>query len=301
VTFQQSATDADNRSVATIGALYVQDQIEFTPQIMAVLGLRYDRFDVDFRNDRNGTTLDNTDDLFSPRVGLIYKPVDNLSLYASYGVAYVPRAGAQLSSLNVNNAALDPEEFRNYEVGAKWDVNPNLSLTSAVFQLDRSNVAVPDPNDPTRSVLVDGQRTKGIELGASGKITEAWSVFGGYAYQDAKITETQSATVLAGAKLAGVPEHTFSLWNKYDIDRQWGLGLGIIHQTGMYASTSNAVKLDGYTRFDAAVYYQVTENVRAQVNIENILDKDYFVNANSDNNITPGSPRAVYFTLTTNF
>lgn len=301
VSFQQSATDADNHSVATIAAVYLQDQIDLSSDLKAVLGVRFDHFNVEFRNNRNGAGLSSTDDLVSPRVGLIYKPVEDLSLYASYGVAYVPRAGAQLASLTVSNAALEPEEFRNYEVGAKWDVNPDLSLTAAVFQLDRSNVAVADPLDPTKLVLVDGQRTRGIELGATGKVTKDWSVFGGYAYQNAKITETQSATARAGANLAGVPQHTFSLWNKYDIDRKWGVGLGLIHQTGMYASSSNAVRLEGYTRVDAAVYYQITNEVRAQVNFENIFDTQYFASANNDNNITPGSPRAVYVGLTTNF
>ncbi len=79
-------------------------------------------------------------------------------------MTYLPRAGEQLSSLSLTNQALDPEEFRNYEVGAKWDVNPGLAFTAALYRLDRSNVVVPDPVDPTRSILVDAQRTKGLEL-----------------------------------------------------------------------------------------------------------------------------------------
>ena len=132
VSFRQSATDADNHGVATIAAAYVQDQIEFSPRWLATLGLRYDNFQMDFDNHRSSTTFNSDDGLISPRAGLVYKPVEPLSLYASYSLSYQPRAGAQLSSLNLSNEALDPEEFTNYEVGAKWDVVPGLAFTAAV-------------------------------------------------------------------------------------------------------------------------------------------------------------------------
>jgi catecholate siderophore receptor len=185
VTFRQSETDADNHTEANIAAVYMQDQLKFSEHFQAVLGLRYDQFEVDFRNNRTSERLSSDDDLVSPRVGLIYKPTEPVSLYASYTVTYLPRSGAQMSSLNASNQALDPEEFDNYEVGAKWDVWPELSLSAAVYQLDRTNVAIPDPLDPSVSILVDGQETRGIELGIAGQVTEAWSVFGGYACRTA--------------------------------------------------------------------------------------------------------------------
>ena len=90
-----------------------------------MLGLRYDQFDMDFNNNRTGENFRTSDDLVSPRAGLIYKPVEPMSLYASYSKTYMPRAGAQLTSLTVTNEALDPEEFENYELGAKWDLSPS--------------------------------------------------------------------------------------------------------------------------------------------------------------------------------
>ena len=123
VTFRQSETDADNHTDADIAAVYMQDQLKFSEHFQAVLGLRYDQFEVDFRNNRTGERLSSDDDLVSPRVGLIYKPMEPVSLYASYTVTYLPRSGAQMSSLNASNQALDPEEFENYEIGAKWDVS----------------------------------------------------------------------------------------------------------------------------------------------------------------------------------
>ena len=152
--------------------------------------------------------------------------MEPLSLYASYSLSYQPRAGAQLSSLNLTNEALDPEEFTNYEVGAKWDFVPGLAFTAAVYHLERTNVAIADPLDPTHSILVDGQRVKGVELGIAGNITSSWSVMGAYAYQDGEIVNNQTATVLKGARLAALPENTFSLWNRYDFNPMWGVGLG---------------------------------------------------------------------------
>lgn len=301
ITFRQNASSADNSGTAKVAGLYLQDQIEFSPNWEAVLGLRYDKFDVDFRNNRTGDQFSTSDDLVSPRVGLIYKPIQPLSLYANYSMSYVPRAGEQLSSLSLTNQALDPEEFKNYEVGAKWDVRPDLALTAAVYRLDRENVAVTDPDDSTRSILVDGQRTKGVELGVNGQLTKAWSIMGGYAYQKGEITATQSATVLEGATLAQVPRHTFSLWNRYDFSPTWGVGLGVFARSDMYASNDNTVRLPGYARLDGAIFYKINKNLRAQLNVENLANRDYYVNAHNNNNITPGSPTAARITLTGTF
>jgi len=301
VTFRQSATDANNHGVTNIKAGYVQDQIDLTKHWKAIMGVRYDRFEVDFTNNRNGQNFTTNDNLVSPRGGLIYKPFDNFSLYSNYSIAYVPRAGDQLASLTLTNAALKPEEFRNYEVGAKWDIRPDLSATLALYQLDRLNALATAPNNPAVSFLVDGQRTRGIELGLSGNITDAWKVMGGYAFQNGEITKSISSTALAGATLAQVPEHTFSLWNRYDITQQWGVGLGSVYRSKMFAATDNRVTLPGFLRFDAAAYYKVSKNVQLQVNIENLFDKKYYASAHSNTNITPGSPIAVNAGITVKF
>jgi catecholate siderophore receptor len=293
VSFRQSATDANNHSVAKTVAVYAQDQIEFSPEWQAIVGLRYDHFGMDFKNNRNNEAITTTDTPLSPRAGLVYKPVTDMSFYASYSLAFVPRSGEQLSSLTASNKALDPEKFKNFELGAKWDVLPDLSLSAAIYQLDRSNVAIADPLDATKTILVDGQRTQGLELAISGKINSAWSIMGGYAYQDAKITRTQSATVKAGATLAQVPTHSASLWNRYDINQQWGVAAGVVYRGAIYPSTDNTVILPGFTRVDAAVYYAWDKQIQLQLNVENLSDKTYYAAAHSNNNITPGSPRAL--------
>jgi catecholate siderophore receptor len=301
VAYRQSATDADNHGVATVAAIYAQDQISLTRRVQAVLGLRYDNFSVDFMNNRTGVAVSSVDSLVSPRVGLIYKPVELLSLYSSYTLTYLPRAGEQLSSLSLTTQSLDPEEFRNYEVGAKWDVVPSLSFTAAAYRLDRSNVVVPDPVNPAVSLLVDAQNTKGLELGLAGRVTDAWSVVGAYAYQKGVITRSLSAAAQAGASLAQLPAHSFSLWNKYEISRTWGAGLGVTHRGDVFTSTDNTVTLPSFVRTDAAVFYSVTRRMRAQLNVENLFDASYYPSAHSNTNITPGSPRSVRLSLTTQF
>ena len=301
VTFRPSATDADNDGVATIAAVYAQDQIALSSRLDVVVGLRFDSFKVDVTNNRSATELSGRDGLLSPRAGLIFKPVAPLSVYGSYSLSHLPRAGEQLASLSLTNQALEPEQFRNYEIGAKWDLAPAFSLTTALYRLDRGNVVVPDPNDPALSILVDAQRTEGFELGLNGHVTRAWSIAGGYAYQDGVITRSISATAQAGAVLAQLPRNSVSLWNKYDITPRVAAAVGLLYRGDAFAATDNTVVLPGWTRLDVAAYYSPLAKVRLQVNVENLLDREYHATAHSNNNITPGSPRAVRFALTTRF
>lgn len=303
LTYKLAKTDNDINSVTNNAGFYVQDQVTFMPKWQAILGLRYDIVDVDLvqKNPAMATTLNSRSNFWSPRAGLVYKPVKNVSVYGNYSLAYVPRAGEQLTSLTVSNAALEPEKFKNLEVGAKWDVRPDLALTTALFQLDRSNVIIPDPNNATRSILVDGQRNKGFELGIAGRITPAWSVMGGYTYQDGVITNTQSATIKAGAVLAELPKNTFSLWNRYDFNPKWGVGLGVTYRDKMYASTENTIYLPSFIRVDAAAYAKIDKTWRAQLNIENLFDKVYWVSAGNNTNILPGTPTFARMSLIANF
>ena len=293
VVFKQSASDANNHGVATVAAIYAQDQIEISPQWQAILGLRRDQFKVDFTNNRNASKIEHTDTPISPRVGLVFKPEKALSLYASYSLAFAPRAGDQLSSLTPSNQAFEPEKYTNLEIGTKWDVRPDLNFSAALYHLDRKNMVITDPSDPTKSILIDGQRSQGLELAVNGRITPEWSVVGGYAYQDAKLSKTQSASLKAGATLAQVPTHSASLWNRYDFNRAWGMGLGIVYRGQIYPSTDNTVTIPGFTRIDAAAYYAWDQHLQFQLNIENLNDTRYYASANSNNNISPGSPRAI--------
>jgi len=109
------------------------------------------------------------------------------------------------------------------------------------------------------------------------------------------------AAALPGAQVGQVPHHTFSLWNNYQIARRLGAGLGILHRSDMFAAVDNTVTLPGYTRADAAVFFSLSEKVRLQMNVENLLNKTYYLNADSNTNLSPGSPRALRVGLTARF
>jgi catecholate siderophore receptor len=297
VTFRPSATDADNHGVADTAALYLQDQVRFSPRWQAVAGVRYERFAVDFVNQRTGARIARTDAPWSPRAALIYQPVPAVSLYASVSQSFLPRAGEQLASLTPSNAVFEPERFRNVELGARWEATPQLTASAALYRLERSHVAVTDPNDTTRSMLVDGQRSAGLELDVNGKVHAGWSIAGGYAWQKAVLTATQSATALEGARVAHVPRHSLSLWNRYDFSPAWGAALGVIARSAVFASVSNTVALPGFTRVDGAVYFKPQPRFQLQLNLENLFNKKYYASAHSNDNIAPGSPRALRMTV----
>ncbi len=300
VTFRQSATDADNHLKTNLAAAYLQDQMELSRHVQLVVGLRYDYFDLRFHNNRNGDDLRRIDNLVSPRVGLVVKPVERLSLYGSYSVSHLPSSGDQFSSLTSVTQQVKPEKFSNYEVGLKWDVRRYLSLTTAVYRLDRTNTRSVDPNNPSAIIQTGSQRTNGFEVGMNGNVTRDWSVAGGYAYQDAVITQATAAAA-AGRQVGQVPHHNFSLWNKYQFNPRLGAGLGIISRSDSFVAVDNTVVLPGYTRADAAVYYSLGEHWRLQGNVENLFGADYFANAHSNTNISPGSPRALRVGLNARF
>ena len=300
VTFRQSATDADNHSTATSLSFYGQSQVVLSEQWQAIVGARYEHFDVDFYNHRTNDALSRTDDLISPRAALLFKPVESVTLYSSYSVSALPSSGDQFSSMTVTSATLEPEKFRNYEIGAKWDVFDRLSLSSAVYRLDRTNTTAPDPVDPTRTVQTGSQRTRGFEFSLTGAVSPQWQIIGGYANQNAEVT-SRTAAAAEGARVPLVPRNTVSLWNRYQATQALGLGLGVVYQDDMYAAIDDAVTLPSFTRFDAAAYYTMSRHLRLQMNLENLFDQQYYATANSNDNISPGSPRSVRVAVITGF
>jgi catecholate siderophore receptor len=302
-----SNTSRNQASEIDIFALYVQDQIKISEQWQAIVGIRHDQLTTHYDNVKTSQTIEVSDSLLSPRAGLIFKPIENLSIYGSYSLAYVPRAGDQLLSLTATTKSLQPEKFINKELGAKYDISPQLSLTAAIYQLERKNVAMTDPANPSQNIVIDGQETKGAELGIAGKMTDRWSMFGGYSYQDAEFTKAMvisGSTYLAGTTLGQTPSHTFSLWNRYDFNERWGAAIGVVSRSQMYAltpTTAASTVLPGYARVDAAIFWKPSSKIQMQLNVENLMDKDYVASAHTNNNITPGAPLTARATLTYNF
>ena len=281
-------TRARDSDLTTFSA-YIQDQIEFGEHVQLIAGLRWDSFDLDTRNQLSGETEGRKDDKVSPRFGLVVKPNDAISFYASYAQSFQPQSGDQFVSLSSATAELEPEEFENYELGAKLLIQPELFLTAAVFQLDRTNTRAPDPTTPGNVVLTGSTRTKGVEFSLVGNITENWQANLGYTYLDGEIRE-ETLSAVPGTRLEQLPEHQISLWNRYQVTKQFGLGLGVIYQDEQFASVSNTVTLPDYWRVDAAAYWDVNDKISVQVNIENLFDEDYYPSAHGNNNIQPAEP-----------
>jgi len=298
--YRPAGTNADNNARNSVAAAFVQDQVELSRFVQLVAGVRIDRFAIDVLDRRASKQLDRSDNFVSPRLGVVVKPISNVSVYGSYSVTYLPSAGDQFSSLTVTTQTLRPERFNNWETGAKVDLARGLSLTTALYRLDRNNSTARDPNNPAILVQTGSQRTNGFEAALNGSISRRWQIAGGYATQDAFVRRATAAAPF-GAKMAIVPGHTFSLWNNYQLVSRLSLGLGIIHQSAMWAGIDNTVRLPSFTRGDAALFYTINERLRLQANIENVLDTTYFPTAHSNNNILPGSPRAARLGLIARF
>ncbi len=279
----------DTKSTVTFFSAYAQNQISIGQHVDVVVGLRFDRFDMqgtDFAVNPN-RDFARVDEKVSPRLGLILKPQENMSIYASYSRSFLPRSGDQFLALTAVQENLAPERFTNLELGAKWDVRPGLSTTLALFQLDRTNATTPDPANPLSTINIGQTRTKGLEFGVSGRLARHWQVSGGYTYQDAKLRGNDLV------RLSQVPKHQVALWNRFDITSQLGAGVGVIRQSSQFAAirtTPATTRLPGYTRLDAALFYTVSDRFQVQFNVENLLNETYFAEAHNNNNITPGAP-----------
>lgn len=300
VTYRQSASDADNGTLADTRSIYVQDQISIGPQLLVIGGVRYENFRLRFRDDRSPARLEQVDHLISPRLGMVIRPVGLLSFYGSYGLSFLPGSGDQFSTLSDVTAQLRPERFANLEIGAKWDAMDRLSLAAAVYRLDRTNTRALHPTDPALSVQTGSQRSQGFEMTANGNVTPAWEIAGGFARQTAKIIAA-STVGPAGARVPLVPATSLSVWNKLSLAPRFGVGVGAIRQSETFASIDNKVVIPAFTRFDIGLFAGPFSGLRAQANVENIFDTLYYSAAHSNNNITPGSPRSVRLSVTAEF
>ncbi|HEU4879589.1 MAG TPA: TonB-dependent receptor, partial [Gemmatimonadaceae bacterium] len=300
VTFRQSSSDADNSTVVGTGSAYVQDQMSITTHVKVLAGARFENFAIRFKDNRANVERRRTDHMISPRAGLVVKPSELVSVYASYSLSFLPGSGDQFTTLTDVTSALRPERFTNYEAGIKWDAFDRLALSAAAYRLDRTNTRAVDPLDPRKSVQTGAQRSQGIELSAAGSVTSAWEIAGGYARQAANIIHATAASP-AGASVALVPSRTLSLWNKYSIAKRFGAGLGVVRQSEVFAAIDNKVTLPAFTRFDGALFAGIGFGLRAQLNVENLFDVKYYPTSNGNNNISPGSPRAARFSITASF
>ncbi|MGR8921934.1 MAG: TonB-dependent receptor [Gammaproteobacteria bacterium] len=293
----------DRKSDVEFFSFYLQDQIDVTEHFKLVLGFRYDDFDIDVldrieANDGDATdgNFSRSDDKVTPRLGGIFKPKEDVSIYVSYSETFLPQSGDQFLTLNLDTESTRPQTFENLEAGIKWDIKPDLSLTAAVFDLEREAFSSVDPEDQAQVLLVDGSETRGFELQLTGLLTEWWSITAGYSYLDGEV-KVADGSGNDGNDTRQTPENMFSIWNQFQINDKLGIGLGLTYQDSFYVLEDNAVRVPDFTRVDAALFYDVSSALSLQVNIENLLDETYFPDAHSNDNISTGEPINARFSV----
>jgi len=269
-------------------SFYLQEQLE-VGIFQLIAGIRYDEFDLSSVDLVTSFAASRKDSSWSPRLGAVVKPQENLSVYASWSKSFLPQSGDQFTSLSETTVALDPEAFENWEAGLKWAPHPDMLVTGAIFRLTRDNTQAPDPGNPGFVILAGESRVEGFEIGVAGNIAQNLNVSLGYANLDGEITATTSDADV-GTVLQQVPRHHVTAWARYDFSDILGAGLGLVHRSDQFASMSNNVVLPAHTRVDAAIYATVSENISLQLNVENLFEETYYASAHGDNNIQPGVP-----------
>ena len=276
----------DTATDLTVYSFYLQDEIELTDQLTLVLGGRFDSFDIEVTSltfpggVRTITTQSQKDEEFTPRAGLVYKPKENISLYASYSQTFVPQSGDQFASLGTRG--LDPDEFTNLEAGVKWDLAVDQSVTLAIFKIEQDYVEGVAGNS-----RVEESEVEGFEAQYLGRISNSWTVSAGYTY----LTGENATDTVGNDRPGELPKSSFSIWNSYQLTEKLGLGLGAIYQDESTPVGGDRFgTVPDFIRVDAAAYYQISENLRLQVNIENLLDEEYYPHAYDDHQFTVGAP-----------
>jgi iron complex outermembrane recepter protein len=276
--------------------IYVQDQIALADNLNLLLGLRFDAFEQTGRDYLEDTSETQSGDAFSPRLGIVYQPIPDISLYASYSRSFTPTIGRA-----VDGNSFQPERGTQYEVGVKADLTNRLAATLALYDLTRSNVATEDPNNPGFRIQTGEQRSQGVELTLGGEILPGWNIIAGYAYTDARITEDN--TFDEGNRLYA-PENAFNVWTSYQIQagsfQGLGFGIGLFFEGERQADLANTFEIPSYLRTDAAVFYE-RDRFRASLNVRNLFDVDYFENAFSALRVYPGQPFTVQGSISWEF
>jgi catecholate siderophore receptor len=293
--FDQDIND-DTRVSIDVTSLYLQDEIELTDHFRLVAGLRYDSVDIDVLNVVADDVRSRKDSEVSPRFGLVYKPIEALSIYASYSESFLPRSGEQFANINGNNDKLEPNTFGNREVGVKYDFESGLSFTAAMFEIEQRSPQVAD-NDPATLDVIESQ-IDGFELQLQGRVNDVWTVSAGYSALDGEQVNRQGPTGLTPREL---PDSMFSIWNQFAVFERLDIGLGLTHQSESFINNSNTAVLPSYTRVDAAVSYEWSPATRIQLNIENATDELYFPNSHSTHQASVGAPINVRLSINTTF
>ena len=284
----------DTETDLTVTSFYIQDQVDLTDNLILVLGGRHDTFDVTVDDIKNGTSAAREDSEFSPRMGLIFKPRDAVSIYYSYSESFAPRSGEQYKKLTGGSPGsgetLRPDYFENTELGVKVDLNSDLSLTAAYFDSEADKAGY--DGSSAEYIVQRGLVVDGIELELKGKVNDNLDVTFGYTSMDGK-NGTKDARE--------IPETMYSMWANYEVNPKLGWAVGVMHQGESLIKDGGTQMLPDYTRVDAAVYLMLSDDFRLQVNMENLTDELYFPHSHSTHQVSVGRERNIRLSLTRNF
>lgn len=269
-------------TVTRTKSLYLFDTAEFNDQWQASFGVRFERFDVD----QQSSALRRKDDIWSYQAGLVYKPVENASIYGSFGTSASPSGqcaslaggseGAGACTLTGSNVNLDPEKARSYELGAKWDLmGERLSVTGALFRTEKTNARATDPVTGLVD-LVGENRAQGLELGVNGQIDDRWGISAGYTFTDAKIINGGGDGANDGNRMHYIARQSLSVWTTYDVTDQWTIGGGATYTGKRFMNADNTSVLPSQWRIDAMAAYQINEQASVQLNVNNLFDEELY-------------------------
>lgn len=275
-----STLSSQVRASAVTMAGYLADSISLGEQWIFNAGLRWDTVAGKYRQDMGTPVkLSRTDKALSWRSGLLFKPVENSSIYLNYGTSFNP--SIEGLSLAASTSELDPEKSRTYELGSKTEfMGGQLAVEGAVFRLEKTNARTPSLSDPTLNVLDGKQRVDGAELSIVGHPAPKLQISSGYTYLLAKVIETNRPAE-KNQLLTNTPKHSANLWGSYAIAERWDLGAGLFAvssrrgSTLMDASTGKFRQVKGYTTVNAMTKYRLSDDVDLQLNLSNVGDTKY--------------------------
>ena len=274
---------SSSESDITVTSFYLQGDIDFSDNWKMIIGGRLDNFDITVTDVKKAQDQSRKDDMFSPRFGVIYKPVDNMSLYVSYSESFLPRSGEQYKKLDASGAALDPDVFKNTEIGYKYDINDALTFTAAIF--DSESTRAEKDNDTGETNEIRGLEVEGVEIELSGDIDDQNNLTFGY-------TSLDGVTSKGTKQPRELPDQMLSLWYSYQANETFGFGLGVTHQGESFikdtSNGSTGPALPDYTRVDFALFINASDNDVIRINIENLTDELYFPHSHSTHQASVG-------------
>ena len=279
-------------SAISVTSVYVQDQIDLTDNFKVMLGFRHDNFDISVTDVIANNTTSKVDENVSPRLGLIYKPMEDMSVYYSYSESFLPRSGEQFKKLKESDSRLDADVFESTEFGLKLSLSNNLSLTASLFESEQIRAARDSDTGETSEVI--GLTVEGFEVELKGQLSDNLSVHAGYSSLD--------GVTAKGGEPREIPTHTFNAFAQYIVSENFGWGIGFTQQGESYIKNDDTSKvLPEYTRIDFSAYYDVSDDVSIRMNIENVGDEVYFPHSHSSHQVTVGESVNARFSVTRRF